>query len=217
MKRVAPEHNEKAFPVQGCVYQFAKRCMDICFGAMGVMLTGLAAIPIGLAIRMDTAGPVFFRQTRVGRKGKPFAFFKFRTMIVDATLEQWQLDKLNETTGPIFKMRDDPRVTRVGRVLRRYSLDELPQFWNVLKGDMSLVGPRPPLVHEVAQYSDHERQRLLVKQGMTGLWQVSGRSRLSFEKMVALDLDYARRASLWLDLWILAKTLPAVFGAVGSY
>ncbi len=199
------------------IYRAAKRIIDLLGGLLGTVVTLILAVPISVAIKFDSPGPVLFRQTRVTRNGIRFRFYKFRTMVVDATMRQAQLDRLNEATGPIFKIRDDPRVTRVGRFLRRYSLDELPQFLNVVKGDMSLVGPRPPLDHEVIQYSDFHRKRLLVKQGMTGLWQISGRSKLTFEKMVDLDVYYVENQSLKLDLQILAQTLPIVVKGIGSY
>ena len=198
-------------------YRIAKRLMDMFGGSVGLVITGLLALPVAIAIKIDSPGPIFFRQTRVTRGGRRFRFYKFRTMVVDATLRQAQLDRLNEATGPIFKMRDDPRITKVGRFLRRYSLDELPQFLNVLKGDMSLVGPRPPLDHEVAQYSDFHCRRLLVKQGMTGLWQVSGRSRLTFEKMVNLDVYYVENQSVRMDIRILVNTIPIIVKGIGSY
>lgn len=198
-------------------YRTAKRLMDMLGGAVGLVITGLLAIPVAIAIKFDSPGPILFRQTRVTRGGRRFRFYKFRTMVVDATLRQAQLDRLNEATGPIFKIRDDPRITKVGRFLRRYSLDELPQFFNVLTGDMSLVGPRPPLDHEVVQYSDFHRRRLLVKQGMTGLWQVSGRSKLTFEKMVNLDVHYVENQSMRMDLKILLHTFPIIVKGIGSY
>lgn len=198
-------------------YSIIKRCMDITGSFIGLAITVILGIPIAIAIKINSPGPFLFWQTRVTRNGRHFRFFKFRTMVVDATLKQWQLDKLNEATGPIFKIRDDPRITKTGKFLRRYSLDELPQFWNVFKGDMSLVGPRPPLVHEVAQYSTEQMKRLSVKQGITGLWQISGRSKLTFEKMVDLDIYYSEQHSLLLDIKILWYTLPIAIKGIGSY
>jgi lipopolysaccharide/colanic/teichoic acid biosynthesis glycosyltransferase len=203
--------------IQSAFSGVIKRVLDIAGASFGLVITGLVFLPIALVIKFTSHGPVIFRQTRVGKGGRLFKFYKFRTMVVDATFQQWQLDHLNEATGPIFKIKDDPRTTSVGRFLRKYSLDELPQFWNVFKGDMSLVGPRPPLVHEVTRYSDKQWKRLSVQQGMTGLWQISGRSKLTFETMVDLDLYYIEHRSLRLDIKILWHTLPIVTRGIGSY
>jgi exopolysaccharide biosynthesis polyprenyl glycosylphosphotransferase len=162
-------------------------------------------------------GPAVFRQERVGKDGRPFMLYKFRTMVVNAEARLQDLRNLNDTDGELFKMRNDPRITPVGRWLRRYSLDELPQLLNVLKGDMSLVGPRPPLAREVAGYPDDMRRRLVVKPGLTGLWQVSGRSDLSWEESIRLDLTYVENWSLVLDLTILARTVSAVVRTSGAY
>ena len=172
---------------------------------------------IALAIKLDSPGPILFRQERVGFRGKQFTVFKFRSMTVDA---EQQLDKLreqNEMAGPLFKIRDDPRRTRVGRFIRRTSLDELPQFINVLRGDMSMVGPRPGLASEVAQYQDWHRKRLEVLPGLTGLWQVSGRSELTFDEMVMLDIYYAENWSLGMDLRIIIRTVPQFIFGDGAY
>jgi exopolysaccharide biosynthesis polyprenyl glycosylphosphotransferase len=187
--------------------------------AAGVALIVLAPLfmVIAVAIRLDDQGPVFFKQTRVGRDGQTFRLFKFRTMVVDAEQRKLQLQGLNEGAGVLFKMRRDPRVTKVGASLRRWSLDELPQLFNVLKGDMSLVGPRPALPDEVARYGDHMRRRLVVKPGITGLWQVSGRSGLSWEEAFRLDLRYVDNWSIMLDLQILWKTFSAVTNGSGAY
>ncbi|MGK5742439.1 sugar transferase [Micromonospora sp. URMC 103] len=174
-------------------------------------------VVLALAVRLDSRGPVFFRQTRVGRGGREFGVWKFRTMVVNADALLAELAAQNETDGLLFKMRDDPRVTRVGRLLRRWSLDELPQLFNVLLGQMSLVGPRPPLPSEVARYDGDVARRLLVKPGMTGLWQVSGRSDLSWEDGIRLDLYYVENWSLAVDLSILWKTFGAVLKARGAY
>jgi lipopolysaccharide/colanic/teichoic acid biosynthesis glycosyltransferase len=169
-----------------------------------------------LLIKLDSPGPIFFVQTRVGRYGQRFKFIKFRTMRVGAHQRQWELDELNESGGLTFKMARDPRVTRVGACLRRTSLDEMPQFWNVLRGDMSLVGPRPPLLREVSGYNDVQKVRMTVPQGMTGLWQVRGRSNLRFDDMVDLDVWYALHPSLRLDLKILMATFPTVLFGRGA-
>jgi lipopolysaccharide/colanic/teichoic acid biosynthesis glycosyltransferase len=168
-------------------------------------------------VRLTSPGPVLYRQERVGRHGRVFRMHKFRTMRVGAEHEQAALAALNEHDGPLFKIRDDPRVTSVGRVLRRWSLDELPQLVDVLTGRMSLVGPRPPLLGEVARYEDDVRRRLLVKPGITGLWQVSGRSDLSWEESVRADLSYVENWHLGLDLRIIARTVGAVLTRSGAY
>jgi len=174
-------------------------------------------VAVALAIKLADGGPALFRQTRIGQDGRPFTVLKFRTMVVDAEARKAQLILRNEAGDVLFKMRKDPRVTRVGEWLRRWSLDELPQLMNVLRGDMSLVGPRPPLPDEVARYVDHVRRRLAVKPGITGLWQVSGRSDLSWDESVRLDLRYVENWSLMLDLQILWKTLSAVLSGSGAY
>jgi exopolysaccharide biosynthesis polyprenyl glycosylphosphotransferase len=185
------------------------------FAALTIALPAL--ILIAAAIKIDTRGPVIFRQIRVGQGGREFGVFKFRTMVVDADRMLATLSTKNETDGLLFKMRHDPRVTRTGRILRKWSLDELPQLANVLFGHMSLVGPRPPLPSEVARYDGDVARRLLVKPGMTGLWQVSGRSDLSWEDGIRLDLYYVENWSLAADLTILWKTFGAVVGSRGAY
>ncbi|MDQ2687283.1 MAG: sugar transferase [Armatimonadota bacterium] len=197
---------------------------DICLRALDVALSAvllLTLLPlfavITLAVCLDSRGPVLFRQTRVGQGGRRFCLLKFRSMVTDAEARRETLELYNERTGPVFKMRRDPRVTRIGRWLRRWSLDELPQLLNVLRGDMSLVGPRPALPSEVDRYSDLQRARLTVPPGLTGLWQVSGRASLSFERAVELDLLYVQRRSLSLNLSILLRTLPAVLSGRGAY
>jgi lipopolysaccharide/colanic/teichoic acid biosynthesis glycosyltransferase len=180
----------------------------------------LLAVPIALlcvAIRLDSSGPAVFRQTRVGLRGRRFTIYKLRSMTVGAEGRLDELRHHNESAGPLFKMRRDPRVTRVGRFIRTTSLDELPQLWNVLRGEMSLVGPRPALPEEVATYSDRERRRLAVKPGITGLWQVSGRSRLSWETTVDLDLSYVDSWSVRTDLVLLARTVRAVVTRDGAH
>lgn len=193
------------------------RALDVVLSAAFLLiLTPLCAL-IVLAIRLDGRGPILFRQTRVGRDGCEFTLLKFRSMAPDAEALRLTLEVMNERTGPVFKIRRDPRITRVGRLLRRWSLDELPQLVNVLKGDMSLVGPRPALPSEVALYTDRQRGRLSVPPGLTGLWQVSGRASLPFEQAVELDLFYVQHRSLGLNLSLLARTLPAVLSGRGAY
>jgi exopolysaccharide biosynthesis polyprenyl glycosylphosphotransferase len=204
-------------PVFSGARRMIKNLLDIVgSGALLAVLTP-AALLVAAAIKLDDRGPVFYRQTRVGRGGRRFTIVKFRTMVAGAEKRQTELASRDEGSGPLFKLRTDPRVTRVGQLLRRYSLDELPQLLNVLTGHMSLVGPRPGLPHEVEQYEDHVHRRTLVKPGLTGLWQVSGRSDLPWEQGVQLDLRYVEDWSLALDAMILWKTLRAVLRAEGAY
>jgi exopolysaccharide biosynthesis polyprenyl glycosylphosphotransferase len=195
----------------------AKRTFDLAASAVGLLLIAPVLALITLAIRLDSDGPVLFRQERMGLHRQRFQLLKFRTMVMGAEYMLADLNGRNEADGPLFKMRDDPRVTRVGRFLRRYSLDELPQLWNVLKGEMSLVGPRPPLPREVDAYEDWQLDRLEARPGITGLWQVSGRSELPFDEYVRLDLFYIENWSLSYDLFILAKTIPMLLAARGAY
>jgi exopolysaccharide biosynthesis polyprenyl glycosylphosphotransferase len=194
-----------------------KRFFDIIGAAiLLIFCTPLMGV-IALAIRIDGSGPVIFRQVRIGKNGKEFVFLKFRGMVADADSQLEALRALNECDGAIFKMRNDPRVTRVGRIIRKLSLDELPQLWNVLRGDMSLVGPRPPLPKEVEIYEPWQRHRLSVSPGLTGLWQVAGRSSMDFLTMVSLDLEYISRWSLLMDARILLLTLPAILSTAGAF
>jgi exopolysaccharide biosynthesis polyprenyl glycosylphosphotransferase len=195
-----------------------KRLLDI--AAAGTLLLLLSPVFIGviLAIRRDSPGPVFFKQTRVGRYGVLFPMWKFRSMYIDAEARKQALLAQNEMAGGVlFKMKDDPRITKVGRFIRKASIDELPQLWNVLKGDMSLVGPRPALPSEVNQYSLDERRRLEVIPGITCIWQVSGRSDIPFDKQVGLDVEYIESQSFWLDVKLLLLTVPAVVLGRGAY
>jgi lipopolysaccharide/colanic/teichoic acid biosynthesis glycosyltransferase len=170
-----------------------------------------------LAVRLESPGPAFFRQSRIGERGRPFVMWKLRTMQDGADKLHVKLQSRNEYDGVLFKIRDDPRITRVGRFLRRTSLDELPQLFNVVAGHMSLVGPRPPLPLEVARYDERLGRRLLVKPGITGLWQVSRQRKLSFEDYVRYDLMYVQNWSIALDLYILARTIPAIISRRGAY
>ena len=194
-----------------------KRVLDFACALLGLIVTAPLTLLVALAIRLDSPGPAIFKQKRVGEGGRDFHMYKFRSMRADAEEQVDQLRARNEASGPLFKIRDDPRVTRLGPMLRRRSLDELPQFWNVLRGDMSLVGPRPGLPAEVAQYQPWHRQRLEVAPGITGLWQVSGRSDLSFDEMCLLDIFYIENWSLSLDLRIMLRTIPRVLFGEGAY
>ena len=195
----------------------AKRAFDIVLSAIALVILLPVILFVALLIKLDSPGPVFFRQSRIGRDGETFGIVKLRTMRVNAEAELAGLLDRNEGAGPLFKMKDDPRVTRVGGFLRRTSIDELPQLWNVLKGDMSLVGPRPPLPSEVAEYDDPSHRRLIVKPGMTGLWQVSGRSDLTWEQGVRLDLFYVENWSVPGDIRILIQTVGVVLRPNGAY
>ena len=198
-------------------YDPVKRALDIVGSALFIVAFCWLYALVALAVRLSSKGPVIFRQKRVGRGGRTFTCYKFRSMCVDAEERKNQLEALNEVSGPVFKMKEDPRVTPVGRFLRRFSLDELPQFFNVLKGDMSLVGPRPPVPAEVAHYGDYERRRLSVKPGITCLWQVNGRSDIPFDHWMELDHAYIDHMSLWTDLSILLRTVPAVLTGRGAH
>ena len=196
---------------------FVKRAMDVLMSLVLLILLGIPAAIISLMIRRDSDGPVFYSQTRIGQYGQQFEMLKFRTMRTDADALRSQLIEDSGGDTRLFKDKNDPRITRVGAILRKFSLDELPQIWNVFRGEMSFVGPRPPLPREVAEYQVWHHQRLLVRPGMTGLWQVNGRSDLSFDQMVRLDLYYAENWSLWLDIKILLRTVPAVIFGRGAY
>ncbi|MCS6846442.1 MAG: sugar transferase [Anaerolineae bacterium] len=199
------------------VNRVIKRSLDVVFGGIFLLLC-LPIIGVAcLAIRLESPGPAIFTQLRAGRNGKPFKLYKLRSMHKDADQLRDQLMAMNEADGPMFKIKDDPRRTKVGRVLRKLSIDELPQFWNVLKGDMSIVGPRPALLSEVAQYADWHRERLRVQPGITGLWQISGRSELSFDEMCLLDVYYIENWSPSLDLKIMLRTIPHVLSGRGAY
>lgn len=189
-----------------------KRLIDVVGSIVGLIITGILFVPIAIAIKLDSPGPIFFGQTRLGWMGKPFTIWKYRSMYKDAEARKKELEAKNEADGKIFKMENDPRITRVGRFLRKSSLDELPQFWNVLKGEMSLVGTRPPTPNEVDIYEVPEWQRLDVKPGMTGEWQVNGRSSIrKFEDIIKMDLRYQRNWSLMYDLNLILKTILVVF------
>ncbi|MGG1911798.1 sugar transferase [Priestia megaterium] len=200
------------------LYRILKRFIDVIGAGLGIVLLLMVFIIVSIAIKVeDPKGPVFFSQKRIGKNGKTFMMYKFRSMVTDAEEKLAELLKQNETTGAMFKMKEDPRVTRIGRMIRKTSIDELPQLFNVLKGEMSLVGPRPPLPREVEVYTDHDKQRLLVTPGCTGLWQVSGRSNIGFEEMVELDLFYITNRSLQFDIKIILKTFLLLFGSKDAY
>jgi exopolysaccharide biosynthesis polyprenyl glycosylphosphotransferase len=194
-----------------------KRALDEVISALALVILSPLLLLIAILIKLDSPGPAVFAQQRIGRGGKPFTVYKFRTMRRGAEEEQEALKALNEAKGPMFKMKADPRCTPLGRLLRRISLDELPQLYNVLRGEMSIVGPRPPLPGEVQQYQEWHKKRLETLPGLTGLWQVSGRSDLTFDDMVLLDIYYIENWSLLLDLRIALKTVPSALFGRGAY
>ncbi len=197
--------------------RFITRMVDIC-GAVLVLLLGSPLwLLISLIVGISSSGPIIYRQWRIGQREKPFLTYKFRSMYKDADERLALLMAKNEAQGPIFKIKDDPRITPIGKFLRQSSLDEIPQLFNVIKGEMSLVGPRPPLPHEVDQYEEWQKGRLTVKPGMTGLWQVRGRSDISFDEGVLMDLYYIENWSLRLYFKILLRTIPAVLFSRGAY
>ncbi|PEF36127.1 sugar transferase [Bacillus wiedmannii] len=203
---------------QNVLYLFIKRLMDM-FGALcGIVLLLPIFIIVAILIKLeDPKGPVFFKQVRVGKDGREFGMYKFRSMVTDAEERLKDLLQRNEVSGAMFKMKDDPRVTKIGRFIRKTSIDELPQLLNVLKGDMSLVGPRPPLLREVKEYTSYDKQRLLVTPGCTGLWQVTERNSVGFSEMVELDLEYIRNRSVFYDVRIILKTMKVLLGANNAY
>ncbi|GFE69620.1 glycosyl transferase [Chroococcus sp. FPU101] len=198
------------------VYSLSKRLIDLIGALIGLGILSIIIIPIAIAIKLDSPGDVFYSQIRCGLKGKPFKIWKFRTMVANADQQKYLIE--NEVEGQLFKNKNDPRVTRVGKFLRSTSLDEFPQFWNVFRGEMSLVGTRPPHPEEVCQYQNHHYQRLVVKPGMTGEWQVNGRSSIkNFEEVVKMDLKYQQKWSPIYDLKLILNTIIVVFRAKGAY
>ncbi|MCT2917995.1 sugar transferase [Limosilactobacillus fermentum] len=199
-------------------YRGIKRLFDVVASAIGVVVISPVLLIIAICIKVDDPhGPVFYTQTRVGKNGHEFKIIKFRSMVSNADELLAKLQDQNEVDGAMFKMKDDPRITRVGRVIRKYSLDELPQLINVVTGSMSIVGPRPPLVSEVEQYTEYDKQRLLVTPGATGMWQVGGRNDVDFDEMVRLDLTYIQNRSVWLDLKIMLETVKVMIKPNGAY
>ena len=199
------------------IYHFTKRVFDIVMSALGLIALSPMLAIIAYKIKREDGGPIIYKQTRVGKDGKKFEMYKFRSMVVNADQLLVRLKDQNEVDGAMFKMRNDPRITKIGHFIRKHSLDELPQLVNVLKGDMSLVGPRPPLPSEVIQYTNYDKQRLYVFPGCTGLWQATERNNVGFNEMVKLDLEYIRRASAIYDLSIICKTVFVIFEPNGSY
>ena len=198
-------------------YHVVKRLFDIVASACGLILLSPLFLFLVIKIRSEDGGPAFYSQERIGKDEKPFKMWKFRSMIVDADKMLDKLEDQNEIDGAMFKIKDDPRVTRIGHVIRKYSLDELPQLWNVLIGDMSLVGPRPPLPSEVEEYTNYDKQRLTVMPGCTGLWQVTRRSEADFDEMVWLDIVYINHSGAWEDLKLIIKTVLVMIHPNGAY
>ena len=198
-------------------YHICKRIMDVVCSAAARAVLSPIFLAGAVAIKLEDKGPVIFTQNRTGKDGKVFRMYKFRSMYVDAEKRRSELLARNEADGPLFKIADDPRVTKVGRFIRRTSIDELPQLVNILKGEMSIVGPRPLVTYEQNQCTEYQAQRLLVKPGLTCIWQVSGRSDTSFDELIEMDLEYIRNQSLWLDIKLILKTVVVVFTHKGAY
>lgn len=192
-------------------YRILKRSFDIIASAIGLIVLSPVFLIVAIAIKCDDGGPVFYDQIRVGKNGKKFRMYKFRSMRVSAENEIEELKEHSEVDGAMFKMKNDPRVTRVGKFIRKTSIDEFPQLLNVFLGQMSIVGPRPPLPREVVDYTQYDKQRLYVKPGCTGLWQVTARNSVGFQEMVNIDLNYIQHRSIWLDLKIIIKTVKVIF------
>ena len=198
-------------------YHTIKRGFDILSSGIALILLSPLFLVLIILIKKEDGGPAFYSQERIGKDEKPFKMWKFRSMIVNADKMVEQLEEQNEIDGAMFKIKDDPRITKIGHTIRKYSLDELPQLWNVLIGDMSLVGPRPPLPSEVEEYTDYDKQRLLVMPGCTGLWQVTERNEADFDEMVWLDIVYINHSGLWEDLKLIIKTIGVVIHPNGAY
>lgn len=199
------------------LYNISKRIIDILLSLMGLIILSPIFIIVAIMIKIESNGPIIFSQYRVGYKGKKFKMYKFRSMVADAEEKKKNLISENEVTGPMFKMKNDPRITKVGRVIRKTSIDELPQLFNVIKGDMSLVGPRPSLPSEVEQFPEWAYRRLDVKPGLTCFWQVSGRNNIEFDEWMRLDIKYVEERSFWIDMKLIFKTVFVLFGDNNAY
>lgn len=199
------------------LYHGIKRLFDFLASLVALILLSPLFLILAIKIKAEDGGPVFYSQIRIGKNEKPFRIYKFRSMVVNADKMKKDLLDQNEVEGAMFKMHDDPRITKVGKFIRAHSLDELPQLWNVLIGNMSLVGPRPPLPKEVEIYSDYDKQRLLVKPGCSGLWQATTRNSADFAEMVQLDIEYINKSNAFFDLWIIFKTIGVIFHPNGMY
>lgn len=204
---------EAVTPRRGIIYLFLKRTMDILGSGIGLILLSPIFILVAVAIKVeDPKGKIFFAQERCGKNNKIFKMYKFRSMVSNAEELLEELMYENEMDGPVFKIKEDPRITKVGKFIRKTSIDELPQLYNIFMGDMSIVGPRPAIPHEVAEYNDYQKQRLLVKPGLTCIWQVSGRNSIGFDEWVDMDLEYIGKRNLWMDIKLIFKTVGVLFG-----
>ena len=216
-KRTDRNHMREVYQKKSTLYLFMKRVFDILFSLIALICLSPIFLFTAIAILIEDGGPVVFTQSRMGKEGNPFQIYKFRSMSKGADRQMLELMESNEQTGHAFKIKNDPRITRVGRIIRRFSIDELPQLINVIKGDMSVVGPRPILTFQMEECSEYEKQRLLVRPGLTCYWQISGRANIKWEKWIELDLDYIEDMSLWTDIKIIVRTVPAVFDREGAY
>lgn len=210
-------HMQEVYRSKSPVYRRIKRGMDVLLSAAALICLSPIFLVTAIAIKIEDHGPVFFSQLRAGKGMKSFKIYKFRSMQIGADAKLSEMLKNNEQTGHAFKIKDDPRITKVGKVIRRFSIDELPQLINIVKGDMSIVGPRPILPFQMEECNQYERQRLVVQPGLTCYWQIGGRANIKWEDWVELDLDYIENMSLWTDFKIIVKTIPAVFGREGAY
>ena len=210
--------DERIQPKEGPIYLFFKRAMDIIGSLCGIILLSPLLIIVALAIKIeDPKGSIFFSQQRCGKDNKLFPMYKFRSMVSNAEELLEELMEHNEMDGPVFKIKDDPRITKVGKFIRKTSIDELPQLFNIFMGHMSIVGPRPAIPHEVAEYSHYHKQRLLVKPGLTCIWQVSGRNSIGFDEWMEMDLEYIEKRNLWMDIKLIFKTVGVLFGDENAF
>ena len=212
VKTILINYKEKPF------YEFLKRTVDICASGLGIILSSWLMLIIAILIKCTSKGPVLYKSIRYTKNGKPFVFLKFRSMVDKAEdLHEEMMDQdSGNSDGVRLKIKNDPRVTKIGKFLRKTSLDELPQLFNIFGGSMTIVGPRPAIASEIEKYSDREMQRLLVKQGLTCIWQCSGRSNVSFKEQVEMDIEYIEKRGFWFDIWLILKTIPAVLFAKGA-
>ena len=210
-------HIQAVYQKKNPAYLKLKRGMDILLSAAALVFLAPVFLFTALAIKLEDGGPILFCQYRAGKDMKPFKIYKFRSMLVNADAKMPEMMKDNEQTGHAFKIKDDPRITRVGKFIRKFSIDELPQLINIIKGDMSIVGPRPILTFQMEECSGYERQRLVVQPGLTCYWQIGGRANIGWKDWIEMDLDYIEDMSLWTDIKIIARTVPAVFDREGAY
>ncbi|MCM1038713.1 MAG: sugar transferase [Ruminococcus sp.] len=210
-------HMREVYQKKSSVYKCMKRCMDVSLSGLALIVLSPVFLVTAAAIKLEDNGPVFFTQPRAGKDMRPFKIYKFRSMRIHAEDELAEMMADNEQTGHAFKIKDDPRITRVGKFIRRFSIDELPQLLNIIKGDMSIVGPRPILMFQMEECSQYEKQRLIVQPGLTCYWQIGGRANIKWDEWVELDLDYIEDMSLWTDIKMIVKTIPAVVDREGAY